>query len=167
MPTVRDVVRRIVIHLDRRSPTMGFRQFGPRLVPVFNYFQAALVLFADGVLDARQLLFVAFEMLDSGQYHLATLANSLQDLMRRNRLSSDTVLALADQVAAMTTGGLLAARPDLPPFATIARAFTERVRELRGAAPLAWPTDPEPLDYVSLVDHEHDHRRARRRHGHG
>lgn len=161
-----DVVRRIVIHLDRRSPTLGFRQFGPRLVPVFNYFQAALVLFADGVLDARQLLFVAFEMLDSGQYHLATLANSLQDLMRRNRLSSDTVLALADQVAAMTTGGLLAARPDLPPFATIARAFTERVRELRGAAPLAWPTDPEPLDYVSLVDHEHDHRRARRRHGH-
>jgi hypothetical protein len=89
-----DVVRRIVIHLDRRSPPLGFRQFGPRLVPVFNYFQAALVLFADGVLDARQLLFVAFEMLDSGQYHLATLANSLQDLMRRNRLGSDTVLRL-------------------------------------------------------------------------
>ncbi|MCA9580102.1 MAG: hypothetical protein KC668_31955, partial [Myxococcales bacterium] len=47
------VVGRIVIHLDRRSPTMPFRRYGSRLVPVFNYFQAALVLYADGVLSAR------------------------------------------------------------------------------------------------------------------
>ena len=161
-----DVVRRIIIHLDRRSPPGSFRLFGPRLVPVFNYFQAALVLYADGVLDARQLLFVAFEMLDSGQYHLATLANSLQDLMRRNRLAADTVLRLADEVGALATGGFLAARPDLPPFAVIARAFTERVRELRGAPPVPWATDPAPLDYVSLVDHEHVNRRERRRRGH-
>src|SRR5690348_6978895 len=29
-------VQRIFIHLDRRSPPLGFRRFGPRLVPVFN-----------------------------------------------------------------------------------------------------------------------------------
>src|SRR6476619_5966664 len=39
-----EAVRRMFIHLDRRSPPMGFRRFGPRLVPVYNYFQAALVL---------------------------------------------------------------------------------------------------------------------------
>jgi len=162
-----DPVRRIIIHLDRRSPPMGFRQYGPRLVPVYNYFQAALVLYGDGVLDARQLLFVAFEMLDSGQYHLPTLANSLQDLMRRNRLAPDTVLRLADEVSALAVGGVMAPRPDLPPFATVARAFTDRVNSLRGTPPVAWPTEPEPLDYVTLVDQEHDARRNKRRRGVG
>lgn len=125
------------------------------------------MLYGDGVLDARQLLFVAFEMLDSGQYHLPTLANSLQDLMRRNRLAPDAVLRLADEVSALAVGGVMAARPDLPPFATVARAFTDRVNSLRGAPPVPWPTEPEPLDYVALVDQEHDTRRNRRRRGVG
>lgn len=158
-----DAARRIIIHLDRRSPTAGFRRFGPRLVPVFNYFQAALVLYADGVLDGRQVLFIAFEMLDSGQYALSTLANSLQDLMRRNRLAGDVVLRLADDVRAQATGEVMAQRPHLPPFETIARAFADRVRELRGAPLPAWPTDLPPLDYVSLVDQEHTARREKRR----
>ncbi|MBE7450218.1 MAG: hypothetical protein HS111_15370 [Kofleriaceae bacterium] len=162
-----DVVRRVIIHLDRRSPTAGFRRFGPRLVPVYNYFQAALVLYADRLLDARQVLFIAFEMLDSRQYQLAILANSLQDLMRRNRFVQDEALRLADEVRAiaLATPATLA-RPDLPPFDEIARAFTDRVRELKGARPLPWPTSPPPLDYVALVDEEHLHRRDRRRRGH-
>ncbi len=159
-----DVVRRVMIHLDRRSPTMGFRRFGPRLVPIYNYFQAALVLFADGVLDARQVVFVAIEMLDSRQYQLPILANSLQDLMRRNRLARDTALALADgvrEMAASTPSAL--SRPDLPPFAEVARAFADRVRELKDARPPPWPEVPDPLDYVALVDEEHGNRRDRRR----
>jgi hypothetical protein len=158
-----DVVRRIVIHLDRRSPTQPFRRFGPRLVPVYNYFQAALVLYADGVLDARQVMFIAFEMLDSKQYQLSTLANSLQDLMRRNRLAGDVVLRLSDEVRAQATGEVMAARPELPPFDAIARSFADRVRELRGAPPPAWPSEPEHLDYVSLVDQEHTARREKKR----
>src|SRR5262245_40485002 len=62
-----DAVKRMFIHLDRKSPPLGFRRFGPRLVPVFNYFQAALVLYGDKILSARQLIFVALEMLDSKQ----------------------------------------------------------------------------------------------------
>ena len=81
-----DAVRRIIIHLDRRSPTAGFRQFGPRLVPIFNYFQAALVLFEDRVLSSQQVLFVAREMLTSPEHTVPTLANSLQDLLRRGRV---------------------------------------------------------------------------------
>lgn len=159
-----DVVKRVIIHLDRRSPTMGFRRFGPRLVPVYNYFQAALVLYADGVLDARQVTFVAFEMLDSKQYQLPILANSLQDLMRRNRLTRDTALALAEGLRelASTTPNTLA-RPDLPPFEDVARAFADRVRELKNAPPPPWPETIEPLDYVALVDEEHDARRQRKR----
>ncbi len=159
------VVKRILIHLDRRSPPIGFRRFGPRLVPVFNYFQASLVLYADGVLTARQLVFIGFEMLDSGQYELATLANSLQDLLRRGRLTVAVAQQLAEELARDAAAGALPSRPDLPPYDAVARAFADRVRQLRGAAPQAWPTDPEPLDYVALVDAEHDQRRDRRKRG--
>jgi hypothetical protein len=117
--------------------------------------------------SARQVLFVALEMLDSGQFRLATLANSLQDLLRRNRLSPDTVLRLAGEITDLATSDASAHRPDLPPYSAIAAAFTERTRELRGVPPPAWPTDPEPLDYVALVDAEHANRRDRRRDGHG
>src|SRR5499433_4025925 len=35
-----DPVRRIFIHLDRLTPPASFSNFGPRVVPAFNYFQA-------------------------------------------------------------------------------------------------------------------------------
>jgi hypothetical protein len=159
-----DVVRRLFIHLDRRSPPMGFRRFGPRLVPVFNYFQSALVLFGDGVLSARQVLFVALEMLDSGQYERSTLANSMQDLMRRGRLDRDTGLRLVAEANEAAASGALSGRDDLPPFERIAEEFRARIREL--GTPDQLPFDSEPLDYVRLVDQEHERRRDRRRHGH-
>jgi hypothetical protein len=160
-----DAVRRIFIHLDRRSPPMGFRRFGPRLVPVYNYFQAALVLYQDKVLSARQLLFVALEMIDSGQYELGMLATSIQDMIRRNRVTRETTLLLVEEAQQAAASGALSGRADLPPFERIAEAFRERIRELGGAPPL--PFDPmEPLDYVRLVDEEHEQRRKRRKHGH-
>ena len=159
------VVRRILIHLDRRSPPQGFRRYGRRLVPVFNYFQAALVLYADGVLSARQVMFVAIEMIDSGQFELGTLANSMQDLLRRGRLDREIALRLADEAAAAARTGALSGRDDLPPFDTIAERFRERIRQLGGAPPLGWTNEDEPIDYVGLVDEEHDNRRERRRRG--
>ena len=79
-------MRRIVIHLDRRTPTARFDRLGPLVVPVFNYFQAALVLFDDGQLQAGDVVGVAHEMLATGDYTLDTLANSLQELLRRGRI---------------------------------------------------------------------------------
>ena len=37
-------VRRIFIHLDKLTPPTRFSAYGPRLVPIYNYFQSALVL---------------------------------------------------------------------------------------------------------------------------
>jgi hypothetical protein len=162
-----NVVRRMFIHLDRRSPPGGFRRFGPRLVPVFNYFQAALVLYEDRVLSARQVIFVALEMLDSGQYELGHLATSVQDVLRRGRVTRDTVLRLAADASEAAMSGALSGRTDLPPFEHIAAAFRDRVREL-GNTTIAPAESSEPierLDYVRLVDEEHEHRRARRRRG--
>jgi hypothetical protein len=157
-------VRRMFIHLDRKSPPNGFRRFGPRLVPVFNYFQIALVLFGDGVLSARQVLFVALEMLDSGQYERSILANSIQDLMRRGRLERETGLRLVAEANEAAKSGALSGRDDLPPFEQIAEEFRARIRELGKHEPM--PFDSDPLDYVRLVDEEHERRRERRRHGH-
>jgi hypothetical protein len=158
-------VRRMFIHLDRRSPPLGFRRFGPRLVPVFNYFQAALVLYQDKVLSARQVIFVALEMLDSGQYELGHLATSVQDIIRRGRVSRDVALQLVADAHEAAKSGALSGRGDLPPFEQIAEAFRVRVRELGGQAINEVPPE-EPLDYVRLVDEEHEHRRTRRKHGH-
>ncbi len=158
-----EIVRRIIIHLDRRSPPLEFRRFGPRLVPVYNYFQAALVLYEDKVLSARQVIFVALEMLDSRQYELGHLATSFQDVIRRGRISRDTGLQLVEDARNAATSGALSGRDDLPPFDHIAEAFRARVRELGDSPPPV--VVEQPLDYVRLVDDEHDNRRTRRKHG--
>jgi hypothetical protein len=157
-----DAVNRLFIHLDRRSAPVGFRHYGPRLVPVFNYFQAALVLYGDRVLSARQVIFVALEMLDSRQFELSNLATSVQDVVRRGRITRETALQLIAEAHDAARSGALSGRNDLPPFEQIAEAFRARVRELG-------PIDPHrfeamaPLDYVRLVDEEHELRRVRRR----
>ena len=157
-----DAVHRLFIHLDRRSAPVRFRHYGPRLVPVFNYFQAALVLYGDRVLSARQVLFVALEMLDSKQYELGHLATSVQDVIRRGRITRETALQLAAEANEAAKSGALSGRNDLPPFDQIAEAFRKRVQELGPIEPS--PVEPgPPLDYVRLVDEEHEHRRSRRR----
>ena len=161
-----EAVHRIFIHLDRRSPPLGFRRFGPRLVPVYNYFQAAMVLYEDKVLSARQVIYVALEMLDSGQYELGHLATSVQDIIRRGRVTRETALRLVAEANDAAVSGVLSGRTDLPPFEQIAEAFRARVRELGTMAPPP-PEVIEPLDYVRLVDEEHEHRRDRRKKGMG
>jgi hypothetical protein len=161
-----DAVNRLFIHLDRRSAPVGFRHYGPRLVPVFNYFQAALVLYGDHVLSARQVIFVALEMIDSGQFELGHLATSVQDVIRRGRITRDVALQLAAEAHEAARSGALSGRNDLPPFEQIAEAFRERVRELGPSEPYQLDVDAAaPLDYVRLVDEEHEHRRNRRRRG--
>jgi hypothetical protein len=159
-----DAVQRIFIHLDRKSPPLGFRRFGPRLVPVFNYFQAAMVLYQDKVLSARQVIFVALEMLDSRQYELGHLATSVQDVIRRGRVTREVALQLTAEAGEAAMSGALSGRTDLPPFEQIAEAFRERVRALGDGAEVVEPP-PEQLDYVRLVDEEHEHRRSRRKDG--
>lgn len=157
------VVKRIIIHLDRRSPTARFDRFGPRVIPVYNYFQAALVLFADGQLGAADVLRVAREMLASQDYVLTSLANSLQDLLRRGRVTREAAARLALECQAAAAGAPDEWR-DLPPQEEIAWAFAARVRALGDAGHDALPP-PEPgrLDYAALVTEERSQRRRRER----
>jgi hypothetical protein len=134
-----EIVGRIFIHLDRRSPPRRFDRYGVRLVPIYNYFQAALVLHEDGRLAADAVVRVAVEMVDRHAYSLEALRNSLQDLLRRGRLSVDTVRSLGAAIAeGQGEADLLPALGSLPATRDLLRSLARSLRDLgptAGAVP--------------------------------
>ena len=141
-----DVVDRIFIHLERRSPPARFSPYGHRLVPIYNYFQAALVLFADGVLPPLSVLRVAADMVTGYGYSLAALGNSLQDLLRRGYAEVGALTGLADAVEQY--GSLFDV---FRPAKDILLAFGRRLGALGEVSALRPPTPP-PIDYLARLD---------------
>lgn len=139
-----DPVRRIFIHLDRLTPPARFAAYGPRVIPVFNYFQAALVLMADGVLSAPQVVRVAVEMVQSAGYNLLTLANSFQDMIRRGHPLHELSQPLVE--ALQTPHPILNAMRPVP---DIVAAFTRRLSVLGATPP---PPKPVKINYLELLD---------------
>ena len=99
-----DDVERIFVILDKRSPPANFRALGSRLVPVFNYFQAALVLFAGGHLDAAAVIGITRAFLEEDRHPVDELANCFQDIVRRGHLPGSAMqelgLAVQEQIEA-------------------------------------------------------------------
>jgi hypothetical protein len=157
LPRAPGSVRRILIHLDRRSPLSSFWRFGARVVPIYNYFQAALILYADRVLAAPQVQFIAREMLDSRDYDESTLGTSLQDLIRRGRLTVDAARELSHELTTHAAAGPAASARLAE---RLSHAFAERIRQL-GGQPVRQHADRPPLDYVELVDAEFRTRRRK------
>jgi hypothetical protein len=139
-----DPVRRIFIHLDRLTPPRQFSRYGPRLVPIFNYFQAALVLMGDNHLTGAQVIRVAAEMIQTSGYNLLTLSNSFQDLLRRglplDRVAASLIQALEEPHDVLA---LLRPAPD------IVRAFAKRIAAL-GTTPR--PPPAVAVDYLRFID---------------
>lgn len=92
----RDVVQKIYINLERRTPPTNFEVFGPRLVPAYNYFQTATCLFQDGHLTLAAVTEVAESLIDSSGYTPDRLANSLGDIVRRGHLSHASAIAVRE-----------------------------------------------------------------------
>jgi hypothetical protein len=138
-------VERIFINLERRTPLATFQLFGPRLVPAFNYFQTAIVLAADGIIDAEDVARVARALLDRSGYTPRRLENSLADILRRNLVSLDLARTLSEPLRAQAL---------LPPSTRRRGAWIERIRarlrRLRRPAPPAPQTGP--LDYDAILD---------------
>jgi hypothetical protein len=142
-----EAVERIFIHLDRRSPTSRFDRYGARLVPIFNYFQAAVVMFEDGQLSAPAVVRVALEMVDRFGYTVDALRNSLQDLLRRGRLRRATARALADELTEVGIPQL----GQLPAARELLLSFAARVRQL-GEVPTVHVPRDEPIDYLAALE---------------
>jgi hypothetical protein len=162
-----EAVDRIFIHLDRRSPPLRFDKYGARLVPIYNYFQAALVLYQDRLLDAGAVLRVALEMVDKHGYALDALRNSLQDILRRGRVQTEVMRELGETVLSGGEGGaLLPALGALPGARDMIRSFALRLREL-GQAQIALPVLPGPgeIDYLKAMEEDLPKRRPRKKKG--
>ena len=153
-----DPVRRIFIHLDRLTPPGHFGRFGPRVVPIFNYFQAALVLLADGHLNPGQVARVAVEMVQTAGHNLLTLSNSFQDLLRRG-LPIQAVAAPLFQALEGALQGPDAVLQAFRPLPDIVAAFTRRVAALGTTPP---PREAKPIDYLSVLEDARPRSRPRK-----
>jgi hypothetical protein len=140
---VQQNVQRIFIHLDRHSAPGRFWVFGPRLIPIINYFQAAIVLYADGVMNAEGLTRVASEMIERDDYGLVELANSLQDLARRRHVNTSVLDRLAEEWEGVEQ------QRALPP------GFLERlITRVRALSPRVQTVSREwegPVDYIEVL----------------
>lgn len=96
------VVERILIHLDRQSSPSDFRVFGDRVVPFYNYLQAAFVLHEDGRISARAVLKVAQDLAFAHNFDSSALARSYLDLSRRGHVTGRGIPDLSEAFVEMT-----------------------------------------------------------------
>jgi hypothetical protein len=141
-----DVVQRIFINIERRTPPKDFRAFGPRLVPSFNYFQTAACLFEEGHLTLPAVAAVAESLIGGSGYSPARLANSLADVVRRGHLRP---------ASAMTLRGYLQTRKLLPEHAPdgVRPSLWERLKRRLQPQVSTAPASPEAINYETLIAH--------------
>lgn len=153
-----DVVERVLIHLEGQSAPSDFHVYGTRIVPFYNYLQAALVVHEDGRIPADAVVRVAAELVAEHRFDGDRLVRSLRDLARRGHLRGERFQELCDQtekaIAELSTE---AERKALT-------TFIEGIPALRDLASASYRVDPDaPVpDYAKLVLN-HNQRRKRRR----
>lgn len=152
-----EAVERILIHLDLQTPPSRFEDFGQRVVPFYNYLQAAFVLAEDGRLDAPAVLRVAAEFVLRHRFDADALARSYRDLFRRHHLGGKLVDPLQSAVRDLKAEG---GPGPTEPLERMAELIAEYVRE---PAPLREREPSEP-DYVDLAaKHKGGKNRKKRR----
>jgi len=147
-------VETIFIHLDSGSPPALFAALGPRLIPVFNYYQAALVLYARGHLGAKSVLRITAAFLDADRCGPWELANLFQDIVRRGHLPYEAMerLAMAVQDGSRRNEA-----------AEVLWSSAQRMADLQGIAAPSEVVEQQRLDYPALLAHFKSARRAARR----
>ncbi len=78
-------VQRIIIHLDQQTPPIAFMPFFPRVVPIYNHLQTAIVLCLDDTLPVAAVRTVARDLLQYYGFDEQRLANLAEDIVRRRR----------------------------------------------------------------------------------
>jgi hypothetical protein len=140
-----EVVDRILIHLEAQTPPDDFRAYGPRIVPFYNYLQAAFVLHEDARLEADAVLRVAVELVTEHRFDGDSLGRSYLDLARRGHLRGTKIEAMERALALWLSKGHLPASDEL-------RTMVGRLPSMASGARARWREDRQPLpDYLSLV----------------
>jgi len=138
-----DTVRRIFIHLERVSSTEGFRDFGRRVCPFYNYFQPALVLLEDGALDAQAVLRVGADLVVAHTFNPEVLVASFDDLRRRGYVSKRVVDRLVEAESGIEPSTFGQASEPL-------RSLVNAMKAVRDELPDEIEVDPVQEDYLTL-----------------
>lgn len=136
-----DIVERIFIRLEKRTPPSAFHIFGSRLVPTFNYLQTAAVLFEHDRMDLTGVAAVASAMRLATGVGNDSLRTSLDDLARRGCFglgSRSRVLRHLEKE------GLSKRTPHEKQIGERLRATRERWRRIPHRR-------PDPVDYDQLL----------------
>lgn len=138
------VVDRIYIHLAERTHPSRFAPYGPRVVPIHDYFQAALCLYEDGRLSAGGVVSVAYDLLARYGFTLRRIARSFRDILQRGFFAISSADALAKALEDMHFPSPLPPRVDAIAF------LTRLVEEVpAGVQP---PLEPTFIDYPALIE---------------
>ncbi len=92
-----DCVEDIFIHADQALPLATYHRLGRRVIPVWSWFQAALVLWQRGRVDAGQVAHVARAVLEDGPLTERGLVALAQDIVRRRHLAPERLLTLVEE----------------------------------------------------------------------
>ncbi|MFK7928076.1 MAG: phosphatase domain-containing protein [Myxococcota bacterium] len=132
-----NAVEDIFIRLDDGGPVGRFELLGPRVIPVFSWMQAALVLRKRGRLSDAGTSDVAKRCAEAGRISDTAMVSLVQDVVRRHLLTRDDVeeaivhvphlAGLKTQIArSLDLLGVVHARP-LPPDTCDPIAFMDAV----------------------------------------
>jgi hypothetical protein len=149
-----DAVERILIHLDRQTPPADFHKYGPRVVPFYNYLQAAFVLLEDGRLGVESVILVAVELAVRHGFDGDALARSYLELARRGHLRGKRAALLRSAIEGWLGKPHPAAAAELTVLAERLPAMAERAQS---DPDVPSPASPPP-DYAALVQ-AHSRRR--------
>ncbi len=146
-----DAVERILIHLDRASPPSDFAPYGPRVVPFYNYLQAAFVLEEDQRLSPAAVVRVAIDLVLDHRFDGQALGRSYLDLWTRGHLRGTGALAIGRAFGEMNE---VASLPAAREIEQMCKTLAEVARGIeKGALPTM------PRDYLALLDRHGKRRR--------
>jgi hypothetical protein len=151
-----DVVERILIHLERQTLPADFHAYGARVVPFYNYLQAAFVLHEDGRISPEGVLRVGVELVVQHRFDGDALARSYLDLARRGHLRGSMAHELARTIEASEAGGKM-------PGARELRVLADRLPDMGPIARAHWKNAPPACDYVTMVEAHNARRHGRKR----
>lgn len=124
-----EVVDHIFIHLERASPPLRFAALGPRVVPVFSWWQAAMVLHGQGRLSVEGVSAVTDEVIATEGLDDWAFSSLAQDIVRRGHLRPGVLDALSGE-----------------------RTLFERcARAASRITPVVLSAQPAEIDYLSIL----------------
>lgn len=136
-----DPVRRIFIHLDRKSDPSFFRRYGPRVVPIANYFQAALVLVSDRTISVEAGLRHAASLVIEHGLDVPELVAVARDVVGRGHVTVQALKSLVD-----------CARSVSEPFPLVARCREQLAKGLEMCIPyVCAPPEEVAVDYLAAL----------------